>query len=190
MFRHVSKSGQTLGNISEKDRETSNVSEFAKKHFCFSGSKFCFSNNVSTGGQTGKHLRKHRESQMFRQQCFLVCPGLNFLLASQYIYCNLILHVSEGNSFYIFQAVVFLIKIVSSSRPYQHWYRPFEIVVIMGLWFFFHYRPDYISPLDDIAFAMYQVTIILAFCSSLVFINTLTFIHKRPSCTNSGWFQL
>ena len=79
MFRHVSKSGQTLGNISEKHRETltSNVSEFARKHFCFSGSKFCFCNNVSTGGQTGKHLRKHRESQMFPQQCFLVCPGLN-----------------------------------------------------------------------------------------------------------------
>jgi hypothetical protein len=33
MFRHVSKSGQTLGNISEKHRETSNVSEFARKHF-------------------------------------------------------------------------------------------------------------------------------------------------------------
>jgi hypothetical protein len=29
MFRHVSQSGQTLGNISEKHRETSNVSEFA-----------------------------------------------------------------------------------------------------------------------------------------------------------------
>ena len=52
MFRHVSKSGQTLGNISEKHREISNVSEFAKKHFCFSGIKFCFRNNVSTGGQT------------------------------------------------------------------------------------------------------------------------------------------
>jgi hypothetical protein len=73
MFRHVSKSGQTLGNISEKHRETSNVSEFARKHFCFSGSKFCFRNNVSTGGQTGKH----RESQMFPQQRFLVCPGPN-----------------------------------------------------------------------------------------------------------------
>jgi hypothetical protein len=71
MFRHVSQSGQTLGNISEKHRETSNISEFARKHFCFSGS------NVSTRGQTGKHLRKHRESQMFPQQCFLVCPGLN-----------------------------------------------------------------------------------------------------------------
>ena len=30
--RHVSQSGQTLGNISEKHRETSNVSEFARKH--------------------------------------------------------------------------------------------------------------------------------------------------------------
>ena len=58
MFRHVSQSGQTLGNISEKHRETSNVSEFARKHFCFSGSKFCFRNNVSTGGQTGKHFEE------------------------------------------------------------------------------------------------------------------------------------
>ena len=65
MFRHVSHQEQTPGNIlSEKHRETSNVSEFARKHFCFSRSKFCFRNNVSTGGQTGKHLRK------------LVCPGL------------------------------------------------------------------------------------------------------------------
>jgi hypothetical protein len=79
MFRHVSQSGQTLGNISEKHRpETSNVSEFGRKHFCFPGSKFCFRNNVSTVGQTWKHLRKHLESQMFPQQCFLVCPGLNF----------------------------------------------------------------------------------------------------------------
>jgi hypothetical protein len=76
MFRHVSQSGQTLGNISEKHRETSNDSEIARKHFFFSGRKFCFRNNVSTGGQTGKHLWKHRESQMFPQQCFLVCPGL------------------------------------------------------------------------------------------------------------------
>jgi hypothetical protein len=76
MFRHVSKSGQTLGNISEQHRETSNVSEFGRKHFCFPGSKFCFRNNVSTGGQTWKYLRKHRESQMFPQQCFLVCPEL------------------------------------------------------------------------------------------------------------------
>jgi hypothetical protein len=83
MFRHVSQSGQTLGNINEKHRETSNVSEFARKHFCFSGSKFCFRNNVSIGGQTGKHLRKHHESQMFPQQCFLVCPGL--YTASKYL---------------------------------------------------------------------------------------------------------
>jgi hypothetical protein len=48
-----------------------------RKHFCFLGSKFCFCHNVSTSGQTWKHLRKHRESQMFPQQCFLVCPGLN-----------------------------------------------------------------------------------------------------------------
>ena len=79
IFRHVSQSGQTLGNISEKHRETSNVSEFGRKHFCFPGSKFCFCNNVSTGGQTWKHLRKHRESQMFPQQCFLVFPGLYYI---------------------------------------------------------------------------------------------------------------
>ena len=68
MFRHVSKSAwQTLGNISEKHRETSNVSAFGR-------SKFCFRNVVSTGGQTWKHLRKHRESQMFPQQTFLTTP--------------------------------------------------------------------------------------------------------------------
>jgi hypothetical protein len=33
MFRHVSQSRQTLGSISEKHRETSNVSEFARKQF-------------------------------------------------------------------------------------------------------------------------------------------------------------
>ena len=32
-----------------------NVSEFLGKHFCFLGSKFCFRNNVSRGGQTEKH---------------------------------------------------------------------------------------------------------------------------------------
>ena len=83
MFRHVSKSEQTLGNISEKHRETSNVSEFPRKHFCFSGSKFCFRNNVSAGGQTGKRLRKHRESLMFPQQCFLVYPGLKLWFRDQ-----------------------------------------------------------------------------------------------------------
>ena len=31
---------------------------------------FVSATNVSTGGQTGKPLRKHRESQMFPQQCF------------------------------------------------------------------------------------------------------------------------
>jgi hypothetical protein len=44
--------------------------------------KFCF-RNVSTGGQTGKHLRKHRESQMFPQQCLLVCPGLNCVIRTK-----------------------------------------------------------------------------------------------------------
>ena len=42
--------------------ETSNVSEFGSKQFCFPGSKFCFRNIVSMCGQTGKHLRKHHES--------------------------------------------------------------------------------------------------------------------------------
>jgi hypothetical protein len=37
MFRHVSKSGQTQGNISKKHRETSKVSEFATKIFCSGG---------------------------------------------------------------------------------------------------------------------------------------------------------
>jgi hypothetical protein len=40
-------------------RETSNVSELDRKHSCFPGSKICFRNNVSTGGQMGKHSRKH-----------------------------------------------------------------------------------------------------------------------------------
>ena len=78
-----------IRNISEKHKETSNVSEFAMKHFCFSGSKFCFRNNVSTGGQTWKHLRKHRESQMFPQQCFLV----NFC---SFIFLNWIKKVVAG----------------------------------------------------------------------------------------------
>ena len=90
MFRHISKSGQTLGNISEKHRETSNVSEFARKHICFPGSKFCFRNNVSTGEQTWKHLRKHRESQMFPQQCFLVCPGLKKSHLDQLSHCDVV----------------------------------------------------------------------------------------------------
>jgi hypothetical protein len=77
---HVSQIGQTIGNISEKHRETLNVSGFARKHFCFWGSKFFFRNNVSTGGQTGKHLRKHRESQMFPQQCFLAAQGFTIFL--------------------------------------------------------------------------------------------------------------
>jgi hypothetical protein len=37
MFRHVSQSGQTQENISEKHRETSNVSEFARKNFLLLG---------------------------------------------------------------------------------------------------------------------------------------------------------
>ena len=40
-------------------RETSNVSKLDRKHSCFPGSKICFRNNFSTGGQMGKHSRKH-----------------------------------------------------------------------------------------------------------------------------------
>jgi hypothetical protein len=53
MFRHVSKSGQTLGNISEKHRETSNVSEFARKHFCFSGNNFVSATMFPRVGKQG-----------------------------------------------------------------------------------------------------------------------------------------
>ena len=111
MFRHVSQSGQTLGNISEKHRETSNVSsEFARKNVCFSGSKFCFRNNVSTGGQTGKHLRKHRESQMFSQQCFLVCSELN---TSETIYLFIVmLHATTRNlNYFTNQQMLHILKL-------------------------------------------------------------------------------
>ena len=51
---------ETFENIvSRKTRKhcicNKNVSEFLGKHFGFLGSKFCFRNNVSRGGQTGKH---------------------------------------------------------------------------------------------------------------------------------------
>ena len=48
-----------------------NVSEFVGKHFWFLGSKFCFCNNVSRGGQTGKHYRKHNvtaKAKIIRQE--------------------------------------------------------------------------------------------------------------------------
>ena len=90
MFRHVFQSGQTLGNLSEKHRETSNVSEFPRKHFCFPGSKSCFRNNVSTGGQTWKILRKHRELQMFPQQYYLKLAQLVNLRLSETIRTSII----------------------------------------------------------------------------------------------------
>jgi hypothetical protein len=77
MIRHVSQSGKTLGNISEKHIGKHQMflnllgNIFASATQNLLGSKFCIRNNVSTGGQTGKHLWKHRESQMFPQQCFL-----------------------------------------------------------------------------------------------------------------------
>jgi hypothetical protein len=135
MFRHVSQSEQTLGNISEKHRETSNVSEFARKHFCFSESKFCFRNNVSTGGQTGKHLRKHRESQMFPQQCFLVCPGLNYLFNSPCTY-----HIVAGNpeeimllSYYSIASSSIIMKLSDFGRGVLTPVLSIELTVFMRL---------------------------------------------------------
>ena len=43
--------------------------------FCFMRRKFCFRNSASTGGQTLNYVGKHQRSQMFPQQCFLVCSG-------------------------------------------------------------------------------------------------------------------
>jgi hypothetical protein len=43
MFRHVSQSGKTLGNISEKHRETSNVSEVGRNQtFLLPGKQILF----------------------------------------------------------------------------------------------------------------------------------------------------
>jgi hypothetical protein len=43
-------------------------SEFIGKHFCFPGSEFCFRNNVSRGGQTGKH---YQEAKFLRNNASL-----------------------------------------------------------------------------------------------------------------------
>ena len=45
----------TCGQTRKHCFRNKNVSEFVGKHFCFLGSKFGFRNNVSRGGQTGKH---------------------------------------------------------------------------------------------------------------------------------------
>ena len=68
---NVSQSGQTLGNISEKLRETSNVSEFARKHFWFRRAQQCFHGwaNRETFEETSRITN-------VAQQYFLVCPGL------------------------------------------------------------------------------------------------------------------
>ena len=164
MLRHVSQSGQTLGNISEKHRETSNVSEFARKHFCFSGSKFCFRKNVSTGGQTGKHLRKHRESQMFPQQCFLVCPGLNFLLCFE-CKCNGALFLpaifwSATTNFHLFYIdilrghflrteqqhivlIYIMFEVIIGSRSVNHFHEPYASFTVRTD------RTDLTTPLSD-----------------------------------------
>ena len=48
---------------------TQNVSEQNQKHFFCPGHTFCVRNKCCARGQTGKHL--------CRQQCVLVCKGLN-----------------------------------------------------------------------------------------------------------------
>jgi hypothetical protein len=53
MFRHVSQSGQTLGNISEKHRETSNFSEFARKHFASREANFVSATMFPRVGKQG-----------------------------------------------------------------------------------------------------------------------------------------
>jgi hypothetical protein len=52
MFRHVSLSGQTLRDISEKHRETSNVSEFGRKHFASREANFV---SATMFPRVGKH---------------------------------------------------------------------------------------------------------------------------------------
>jgi hypothetical protein len=52
MFRHVSQSGQTLGNISEKHKETSNVSEFGRNIFASREANFV---SATMFPRVGKH---------------------------------------------------------------------------------------------------------------------------------------
>ena len=52
-----------------------NVYEFVWKHFCFLGSKFCFRNNVSRGGQTGNIDKKDNDSAtLFPSLLRAYCP--------------------------------------------------------------------------------------------------------------------
>jgi hypothetical protein len=53
MFRHVSQSGQTLGNISKKHRETSNVSEFVAKIFASREASFVSATMFPRVGKQG-----------------------------------------------------------------------------------------------------------------------------------------
>jgi hypothetical protein len=53
MFRHVSQSGQTLGNIGEKHRETSNVSEVGRKHFASREANFVSATMFPRMGKRG-----------------------------------------------------------------------------------------------------------------------------------------
>jgi hypothetical protein len=71
MFRHVSQGGQTLGNnVSATKIELGKHEMFLNLIGNISASReancVCACNDVSTGGQTQKHLRKHDESQCFR----------------------------------------------------------------------------------------------------------------------------
>jgi hypothetical protein len=125
MFRHVSQSEQTLGNISEKHIGKHKIFlNLVGNIFASREANFCFRNNVSTGGQTGKHLRKHRESQMFPQQCFLVCPGLKCWrvftfrakLESPWVYKE-VLEVLEFFMLYVFGYFLKLFHIKNRRKP-------------------------------------------------------------------------
>jgi hypothetical protein len=67
MFRHVSKSGQTRGNISERHSETSNVSELSQL----------------SPGQTRKHCCGNICDSRCFFKCFPVCPPVETLLRKQ-----------------------------------------------------------------------------------------------------------
>ena len=88
MFPRVGKRSGNWENVENLNCFRNNVSswwaseETVPKQKSRLGRKFCFRSIVSTGGRTGKHLRKRRKSQMFLQQCFVVCPGPYTLNAS------------------------------------------------------------------------------------------------------------
>ena len=58
-FLVVETSGQTIGNIVPATKMFLNL---FGNIFAFREAKFCFGNNVSRGGQTGKHHREHNVS--------------------------------------------------------------------------------------------------------------------------------